>query len=103
MTSCGAIPQNLSSLVVYYNRDLFDAAGLAYPANNWTREDFLAVAQALTQDLVAPKLPVSCTVMATVWPRPHLTRRLPGHLSNLRIPLKDKRWLRPRAAPYRRC
>ena len=25
------IPQNISSLVVYYNRDLFDAAGLAYP------------------------------------------------------------------------
>lgn len=44
------IPQNLSSLVVYYNRDLFDAAGIAYPSNNWTKEDFLAAARALTQD-----------------------------------------------------
>ncbi len=45
------IPQNISSLVVYYNRDLFDAAGLAYPSDDWTWEEFLATAQALTQDL----------------------------------------------------
>lgn len=45
------IPQNVSSLVVYYNRDLFDAAGLPYPAAGWTRDDFLAVARALTKDL----------------------------------------------------
>ena len=45
------IPQNISSLVVYYNRDLFDAAGLAYPADDWTWDDFLATAQALTLDL----------------------------------------------------
>lgn len=44
------IPQNVSSLVVYYNKDLFDAAGLAYPADDWTWDDFLATAQALTQD-----------------------------------------------------
>lgn len=44
------IPQNVSSLVVYYNRDLFDAAGLPYPAGDWTQADFLALAQALTQD-----------------------------------------------------
>ncbi|MBK7920506.1 MAG: sugar ABC transporter substrate-binding protein [Chloroflexi bacterium] len=45
------IPQNLSSLVVYYNKGLFDAAGLAYPANDWTQADFLAAARALTQDV----------------------------------------------------
>jgi multiple sugar transport system substrate-binding protein len=44
------IPQNLSSLVVYYNRDLFAAAGIAEPAADWTWADFLAAAQALTQD-----------------------------------------------------
>ncbi|NJN16952.1 MAG: sugar ABC transporter substrate-binding protein [Oscillochloris sp.] len=44
------IPQNLSSLVVYYNRDLFRAAGLADPDPNWTWEDFLRTAQALTRD-----------------------------------------------------
>jgi multiple sugar transport system substrate-binding protein len=44
------LPQNLSSLVVYYNRDLFDAAGLSYPAMDWTWDDFLAAAEALTVD-----------------------------------------------------
>jgi multiple sugar transport system substrate-binding protein len=45
------IPQNVSSLVVYYDKDLFDAAGLAYPADDWTWEDLLATAQALTKDV----------------------------------------------------
>lgn len=44
------IPQNISSLVVYYNEDLFDAAGVAYPPDRWTWDDFLATAQALTKD-----------------------------------------------------
>jgi len=44
------IPQNISSLVVYYNRDLFDAAELAYPSNQWTWHEFLAAARALTRD-----------------------------------------------------
>lgn len=44
------IPQNLSSLVVYYNKALFDKAGVAYPSNDWTWEDFLKTAQALTKD-----------------------------------------------------
>jgi len=33
------IPQNISSLVVYYNRDLFEAAALPYPADDWTWDD----------------------------------------------------------------
>ena len=45
------IPQNLSSLVVYYNKKLFDQAGIAPPANDWTWEDFLSTAQKLTSDL----------------------------------------------------
>jgi multiple sugar transport system substrate-binding protein len=45
------VPQNISSLVVYYNRALFDAAGLAYPAEGWTWQDFLTTARALTRDL----------------------------------------------------
>lgn len=45
------IPQNISSLVVYYNKDLFDQAGVAYPTQGWTWSDFLSSAQALTKDL----------------------------------------------------
>jgi multiple sugar transport system substrate-binding protein len=44
------IPQNLSSLVVYYNKALFDQAGLPYPANDWTWADFQQTAIALTVD-----------------------------------------------------
>ena len=45
------IPQNISSLVVYYDKDLFDAAGSPVPGRDWTWDDFLATAQALTKDL----------------------------------------------------
>jgi multiple sugar transport system substrate-binding protein len=44
------LPQNISSLVVYYNKDLFDHAGLPYPSDDWTWDEFLAVAVALTED-----------------------------------------------------
>lgn len=44
------IPQNLSSLVVYYNRDLFRAAGLPDPSPDWTWDEFLQTAQRLTRD-----------------------------------------------------
>jgi multiple sugar transport system substrate-binding protein len=44
------LPQNLSSLVVYYNKDLFKAAGLAEPADDWTWDDFVKTAKALTKD-----------------------------------------------------
>lgn len=44
------IPQNISSLVVYYNKALFDQAGVAYPKTGWTWDDFTIAAQALTQD-----------------------------------------------------
>ena len=44
------IPQNLSSLVVYYNKALFDAAGVDYPTPDWSWDDFLRTAKALTRD-----------------------------------------------------
>ena len=44
------IPQNLSSLVVYYNRDLFERAGVPRPPDDWTWDDFLHAARALTRD-----------------------------------------------------
>jgi multiple sugar transport system substrate-binding protein len=45
-----AIPQNLSSLVVYYNTDMFDSAGIADPSNGWTWDEFSAAAEKLTVD-----------------------------------------------------
>jgi multiple sugar transport system substrate-binding protein len=42
------MPQNLSSLVVYYNRDLFEQRGVPLPGPDWTWDEFLAAARALT-------------------------------------------------------
>ncbi|MGB4872943.1 MAG: sugar ABC transporter substrate-binding protein [Candidatus Promineifilaceae bacterium] len=44
------LPQNISSLVVYYNADLFAAAGLPEPADKWTWEEFGQTAVTLTRD-----------------------------------------------------
>ncbi|MCB8946177.1 MAG: sugar ABC transporter substrate-binding protein [Ardenticatenaceae bacterium] len=44
------IPQNISSLVVYYNQDLFEAAGVPLPTSDWTWDDFVTAARALTVD-----------------------------------------------------
>jgi multiple sugar transport system substrate-binding protein len=44
------IPLNISSLVVYYNKELFTQAGVPFPAAGWTWDDFLAAAQKLTKD-----------------------------------------------------
>jgi len=41
------LPQNASSLVVYYNRELFEQAGLGTPAPDWTYDDFMAAARTL--------------------------------------------------------
>lgn len=44
------LPQNVSSLVVYLNRDLFRRAGVPEPRGSWTWEQFLRAARALTRD-----------------------------------------------------
>ena len=36
-----AIPRDVSNLVIYYNKDLFDMHNVPYPDNNWTLEDLL--------------------------------------------------------------
>ena len=43
-----AIPRDVSNLVVYYNKDLFRKYGVKFPQENWTMDDFLKTAQALT-------------------------------------------------------
>ncbi len=43
-----ALPQEVSPYVVYYNKDLFDEAGVDYPDDNWTQQEFLDTAIELT-------------------------------------------------------
>lgn len=45
------MPQNVSSLVVYWNRALFKQYGVEPPAPDWTWKEFHDAARALTRDL----------------------------------------------------
>lgn len=42
------LPITFSTVVLFYNKDLFDAAGTAYPTASWTWDDVLEAAQKLT-------------------------------------------------------
>jgi multiple sugar transport system substrate-binding protein len=42
-----AIPAGVDLMVLYYNRDLFDARRVAYPESGWTWDDFLEATAAL--------------------------------------------------------
>jgi multiple sugar transport system substrate-binding protein len=43
-----ALPSSFSDVVLFYNKDLFDAAGLSYPTSSWTWADEKAAAEKLT-------------------------------------------------------
>jgi multiple sugar transport system substrate-binding protein len=42
------IPIGWNNIMINYNRDLFDAAGVAYPQRGWTWDEFRETAKALT-------------------------------------------------------
>lgn len=42
-----ALPENFSTVILVYNKDLFDRAGIDYPDDSWTREDVDAAAEAI--------------------------------------------------------
>jgi multiple sugar transport system substrate-binding protein len=45
-----AFPREVNPFVLYYNRDLFDKAGLKYPDETWTWETLIENAARLTQE-----------------------------------------------------
>jgi len=44
------MPQNISSLVVYFNLDLFERAGIDPPFDGWSWQEFRDIARRLTDD-----------------------------------------------------
>ncbi|MGD8625548.1 MAG: extracellular solute-binding protein [Anaerolineae bacterium] len=44
------LPDTAAPSLVYYNKDIFDAAGLAYPTDDWTYQDMRRAALQLTLD-----------------------------------------------------
>lgn len=43
-----AIPKDFDTNGLFYNKELFDKAGVAYPTDDWTMEDFTKAAEALS-------------------------------------------------------
>jgi multiple sugar transport system substrate-binding protein len=41
-------PTDWNNILIYYNKDMFDEAGVAYPEDGWTWDEFLETAKALT-------------------------------------------------------
>jgi multiple sugar transport system substrate-binding protein len=42
------LPNTWNTMLIYYNTDMFEAAGIERPPDDWTWDDFLAIAQQLT-------------------------------------------------------
>jgi multiple sugar transport system substrate-binding protein len=67
-------PAVVGDLGLIYNKDLFDAAHLAYPTNDWTWDDFRAAAKAITntdQQIFGTTYPVNNSEDTTwrFWPQ----------------------------------
>ena len=45
-----SLPRYTSVYVLFYNKDLFDAAGVSYPDDSWTWDSYLAAAKKLTDN-----------------------------------------------------
>ncbi len=43
-----ALPRDISNLVIFYNKNLFDKYKISYPYSGWTYEEFLSTAKKLT-------------------------------------------------------
>ena len=43
------LPSGTQTMVMYYNKKMFDEAGIAYPQDGWTWDEFLEDAKALTK------------------------------------------------------
>ncbi len=45
-----ALPRDINSIVLFYNKDLFDRFGLPYPDETWTWKDIISAGKKLTVD-----------------------------------------------------
>lgn len=62
------LSKDFTSFVLYYNKDLFDEAGVQYPNKNWTWQDFRKAAIALTKDKNGDKIIDQFGFVFETWP-----------------------------------
>lgn len=65
------LPDRGGCTILYYNKDLFDDAGLAYPDENWTLDDYFTALEKLTKDTdgdgVIDQWGAPCTHYQAIW------------------------------------
>jgi len=66
------LPWIAQPVVVYFNKNLFDAAKIAYPTADWTWDDFTKDATALTKDTNGDGKPDQWGTIANGWPPPQM-------------------------------
>ena len=66
------LPWIAQPVVVYYNTDLFDAAGVEYPEAGWTWDDFVEKAKALTIDTDEDGTTDQWGFTNNSWPPPYI-------------------------------
>lgn len=45
-----AVPKDVDTIAIWYNKDMFDEAGIEYPDGSWTWDEFYDIAQKLTKE-----------------------------------------------------
>ncbi len=53
----GGMPWGGMSVLMFYNKDMFDAEGIPYPDDDWTWDDFRRIAKSLTRDISGNGVP----------------------------------------------
>jgi len=66
------LPWIAQPVVLYYNRALFDEAGVDQPTNDWTWDDFMAAARALTLDTDGDGETDQWGFINNGWPPPYI-------------------------------
>jgi multiple sugar transport system substrate-binding protein len=62
------LPRDVAPVcVVFYNKDMFDAAGIAYPKNDWNWNDLVSLGKALTKKNPDGKMTFGFTDDWSIW------------------------------------
>lgn len=61
------LPRDFQTIVLFYNKDLFDAAGVAYPTADWTMDDLRTAAKQLTIDKTGDGVPEQFGLALDLW------------------------------------
>jgi multiple sugar transport system substrate-binding protein len=77
------LPSDFVAQVAYYNKDLFDEAGLDYPEEGWSWDDLLTMAQAMTKRDASGRTEVwGCMALRNGWHLDQVIESMGGEVIN---------------------